>query len=75
MSFLVSMVADVEGITYADVQKDLKATIARSVDVRRNVRRVQRHVRMEPVSRITFVSVNLVGLANYATKISRGLRD
>jgi len=75
VSFLVCTVANVKGTTYADARRDLEAIIARSVDARRNALHVPRHVKMELVKRITRVSVILVGLESYVTKISHGLRD
>jgi len=69
------MAANVKGITYADARKDLEAITVRSVDAHRNVPHVRRHVRTELVKRTTRVSVILVGLESYVTRISHGLRD
>lgn len=44
----------------------------KSVDARHNVRPARGRVKMEHASRITRVSVMLVGLEGYAIKISHG---
>jgi len=72
--FLVCMVANVKGITCANVKKDLEAIIVKLMNTF-HARLVTRHVEMEFVNQITHVSVILVGLEGHVTKIRRWSRN